>query len=303
MIKLLLVSTQYPPNIGGGGSLAYYLAVELARLGDVEVHVLTALLPNSPAEFQPSPNLFVHRVNMAASSRLEFGPAIHKGLHLCGKHQIDVVHGHHFPGAHIGLRLKTSFEIPLVVTLHKTPLLRRDRQLVRTDPVYSDMQFLAKSSLVDVFVAGSRAFLNELSMFDFAARTRRRLIYHGIPIKLLKGLAYEPRRTRGEIGLSVPDDAHLVVCPARIDDERKELDVLVRAAGIVKNELPKRRFVYVFTGFAGGASKPRAILEETARQHGVEGDLVFRGFSFEELPALYGLATACVLPSLREGLV
>lgn len=307
-LKILLVSKQYPPAIGGGGSHVSYLARELSRKEGVLVHVLTSAIRNKPKVWdhrrsKPYRNLIEHRVGFGHSESLHFEAAIKEGLELCERIEPHVIHGQHMAGALIGLHLKASFNKPLLVTLHKTPI-EWDSTKTQRNPVYSYMKFLSQLEIIDSFIAGSEIFKQELINIG-VKDTKIRFIYHGIPIKWYREKAYDEGRIdniRKKLKLNFDDK--LIICPSRLDDERKDLPVFVKAAGLLNKEINNKNFIFLITGTAENEEEKRLKreLEEIASSYKIRNRLIFRSFKEDELPALNHIADACVLPSRREGL-
>jgi glycosyltransferase involved in cell wall biosynthesis len=193
-LKILIISKQYPPTMGGGGAHASYLANELSLKEEVQVHVLTSAIGTKPHQKDNTDkNLVEYRVNFGHTESLHYDGAIKKGLQLCESIEPDIIHGQHIAGALIGLHLKASFGMPLVVTLHKTPKSRWDETITRRDPIYSYLKLLSNLEMIDLFIAGSEAFAQELK--DVGVKDEKiRLIYHGIPIKWYKKMAYDDEK-------------------------------------------------------------------------------------------------------------
>lgn len=187
-LKILIISKQFPPIIGGGGSHANYLARALSK-NDAQVIVLTSTVKNKPKEHRVNDNLVIYRKYFEPTQSLPYESAIESGLGICEKIVPDVIHGQHLAGAFIGLHLKASFGIPLVVTLHKTPLSTWDETKPKQHSAYSYLKLLSRLEIIDLFIAGSKAFEQEL--VNIGVKTEKiRLIYHGIPVKDYKKLAY-----------------------------------------------------------------------------------------------------------------
>ena len=198
-LKILIISKQFPPTIGGGGAHASYLANELSLKKDVQVHVLTSAIGTKPSKKRiPGKNLIIHRLDFEHTESLHYEGAIRRGLQLCEEIEPDIIHGQHIAGALIGLHLKASFGIPLVVTLHKTPKTRWDETITRRAPIYSYLKLLSNFQMIDLFIAGSKAFERELK--DVGVKDEKiRLIYHGIPIEWYKEKAYDNKKASSVI--------------------------------------------------------------------------------------------------------
>jgi glycosyltransferase involved in cell wall biosynthesis len=119
-----------------------------------------------------------------------------------------------------------------------------------------------------------------------------------------------PRRARPVIVHNAADPAAFdapstsahgidVVCAARLTPE-KGVDVLVRAAALLKNDMTDLR-VLVLGGTQAGHENYRAHLEDLARQLGVADVVCFAGF-VEQPFQQWGGARVYVQPSRTEGL-
>src|SRR5215210_3216736 len=128
-MRPLILSWEYPPLIEGG--LARHvrkLAENLVRR-DVEVHVLTRGLEESPAEEEVN-GVLVHRVREPKRPR-ELGEFVTwiehmnadmlaAGVELGDRYRFDVVHGHDWLVAVAGDHLAKRFRCPFAVTIHAT---------------------------------------------------------------------------------------------------------------------------------------------------------------------------------------
>jgi glycogen synthase len=130
-MRVLILSWEYPPLIEGG--LARHvrkLSENLARQGvDVDVHVLTRGMEESPAE-EELEGVIVQRVREPERPR-ELGEFVTwvehmnadmlaAGVELGDRYAFDVVHGHDWLVAVAGDHLAKRFRCPLAVTIHAT---------------------------------------------------------------------------------------------------------------------------------------------------------------------------------------
>ena len=304
-LRILIISKQYPPTIGGGGSHAFYLARELSLHKNVEVHVLTSTVKEKPHfERIKGRNLTVYRVDFGHTETFPYEGAMRKGLELCQQIKPHILHGQHIGGAFLGLHIKTAFKKPLVVTLHKTPMLNWDPTKIKDEPLYTFIKLLSRMETIDAFIAGSKVFRKELLKFG-VSKDKVKLIYHGIPIKWFKNMAYDSNRVSSVVAkLNLRQNDNLIICPSRLDEKRKEIDIFVKAAGLLKQRIPEKNFVFLITGTARNQKESNYIeyLKNIASSSNIRDCLRFESFVLEEIPALNQLAKACVLPSIAEGL-
>jgi glycosyltransferase involved in cell wall biosynthesis len=303
-ITVLIISKQYPPDIGGGGTHAYYLAHTLATNNDIKVHVITSQFGNLPAEQRMKSNFTVFRIKFENSFALPYEPTIANCMELINKEKIkpDIIHAHHITGTYLGMHLSCSYQIPLISTIHKTPIIW-DNTIIKRAPIYSHLKLLSNIECINIFIAGSEVFRNELIKLG-VKREKIRFIYHGVPINTIQRLAFGKKKILSVINkLGLKREEYLLVCPTRID-RRKQLDVFVNAAGLLQDEIKNIRFRFVITGEPNNTKEDnyRQNLLEIANNYGIKDQLTFKTFDFQEIPALLGLAKACILPSSREGL-
>jgi D-inositol-3-phosphate glycosyltransferase len=238
---------------------------------------------------------------------MPYEEAISYGLTICAKHEPKIIHGQHIDGALVGMSLKASFNIPLVLTIHKTPLMSSfDESLPKRKAVYSTLKHIVTSESVDRFIAGSKAFDGELRRLGAPAE-RIRFSYHGVQVDRLRKLANDPKQIAHlKKTINNLKGFEIVMCPSRLD-RRKNLTTLVEAVARVQSNLPHRNLALLITGAGIGdktTEENRMIqeLESLAKGTAIAGKLFFQLFPFRLLPALYRSASVCVLPSRREGL-
>src|SRR5579859_8148516 len=128
-MRVLMVSWEYPPHVVGGmGKHVLDLAPALARQA-VDLHIVTPLLGGGSTYEQIDTGVHVHRVAPAHMDPYDFVAFVQqtnlllartaqdlwqRGIHF------DLIHTHDWLGAHAGVSLKYSWEIPLIATVHAT---------------------------------------------------------------------------------------------------------------------------------------------------------------------------------------
>lgn len=295
--RVLIITTEYPPDIGGGGMFAHYLSHALSHF-DIETHVLIGRRGKALPLQSDSDNLFFHQVRVKTNPGVCTSISLlDSALRICREDKPDVIHGNHFDGTIVGACAKHSFQKPLVSTLHKTPLLFFPRDIVRRRAYYSFLNWI-RTLNVDRFVAGSQAFRKELRVLGLS-EAKIALIPHGIPVSSIKF------RVKSATVPSVLSEKVVIACLSRLD-RRKRLELFVRACALAKKSLPRNRFLFLITGedLTRSEKEYRNEIEHLAKQNGIKvgSELQFRKFSLAEMPSLYKSARVMVLPSEREGL-
>ena len=129
MTRALVLSWEYPPLIEGGLARHVRKLAENLAQQEVEVHVLTRALEESPEEEEVE-GVVVHRVREPKRPR-ELGEFVTwvehmnadmlaAGVELGDQYDFDVVHGHDWLVAVAGDHLAKRFRCPFAVTIHAT---------------------------------------------------------------------------------------------------------------------------------------------------------------------------------------
>jgi 1,4-alpha-glucan branching enzyme len=275
----------------------------------MRVHVVAPApqLPKGDMHWVNARRVSVHRVQPQFDfGKVPFDPFLEKALELYARitsrqgfsqHEALVVHGQHWAGVFVAMHLKHRFGVPIVATLHKTPIGEAHGETVKdTYPSYCHFTWLS-SWPIDVFVAGSGFFATELK--KQAPNARVEVIPHGVPARWLRDRASVSARCAAWEKLGLNADDELILCPVRWD-RRKRIPDFIAAAGKVLAELPERRFKLLITADVGGTDRDKLI--KNAQEEGILGSLVLQTLSFEEVPAIFRAARLVVVPTDREGL-
>ena len=301
----MIISKQFPPAIGGGGAHAYYLATSLAQMENINVDLITDLPQYWPTKTKYNKmNLTIHRIKFEHSVAMPYEPTINTCLDLINSNDINphIIHAHHIDGTYLSMHLSSSFNIPLIVTIHKTPI-EWDNTITKRSPKYSCLKLFAHYKSINTFIAGSKIFYKELRNLGVKSK-KIRLVYHGVPINTLQRLAYNKDNINSvKRELNLQQNEILLICPSRLD-RRKKIDVFVNAAGLLQQEMNDKKFKFVITGHPDSSDEKKYYKElmNIANTIGIKDQVYFKTFEFKELMALYGLSHACILPSSREGL-
>jgi glycogen synthase len=141
ILKILMLSWEFPPRcIGGLSTHVYYLSKELRHRG-LEVHVITCREDNEPI-YEEQEGIFVHRVSPYGIHTEEFTKWV---MHLnfamiemvigliTATGKFDIIHAHDWLTAFCARVLRRSYQIPMVSTIHAT-------EYGRNNGLKSDMQ-------------------------------------------------------------------------------------------------------------------------------------------------------------------
>jgi glycosyltransferase involved in cell wall biosynthesis len=154
------------------------------------------------------------------------------------------------------------------------------------------------ASCADVVLCQSRETMTAMVREQFCAPERMTFLGNGIDIRLFDRARLRPHEldaTRNGLGLA--PDRPVVGFVGRLVREKGILD-LFQAMSLVRARVPGAQLLVVGPA---DSDKPDAVAPEQARHYGLDHGCVFTGLR-TDMPLLYGLMDAFVLPSFREGL-
>ncbi|MBI3550892.1 MAG: glycosyltransferase family 4 protein [Elusimicrobia bacterium] len=306
-LNIILVAPGFPPEpVGGGSTHAFYLAHALGSIAGVRVHVIAQ---NPSLGMHPfTSRVIVHRVKPGQDlGKPPFSQFLEKALRVAvairsrngfNEHEGLLVHGQHWGGIFVALHLKHRFGLPVVATIHKTPIGGAlGKTVADTDPSYCHFTWLATCP-IDAFIAGSEFFYKELQRQIPNARIE--LIRHGVPEPWLRGESTGPRRQGVREKLKLSDADRLILCPVRWDSRKRVVD-LVDAAGKLVVEMPREPLKFLIT--AGTDKKGHREIIKRARRAGLSEDRLLLGqLDFQDMAPAFRAANLVVYPTDREGL-
>jgi glycogen synthase len=128
IVRILMLSWEYPPKgVGGLSNHVYYLSQSLSKLGH-EVHVITSEEDKALVEEEES-GVFVHRVIPYSIDTEDFTKwvmhlnfaIVEEGIKIINSNgRFDIIHGHDWLSVYAAKTLKSSYNIPMVCTIHAT---------------------------------------------------------------------------------------------------------------------------------------------------------------------------------------
>jgi glycogen synthase len=294
-VRVLHVTTEYPPLIYGGlGTAVGGLVTASARAG-IDVAVLLVGAGSSPAYIStPTPS---HASTAAPNGqgRVLIHPIAHldavaAAVRLVEWWKPDVIHVHVFWLAHIATAIRQQTGVPLVYTVHS---LDRAEYEIGEGPPECLVQWNIQSDLIqaaDRVVALTEDESGLIEGYCAEARTRIRIVGNGIEDSSLARAAARSRVHGSEV---------TVLYTGRFV-ERKGIAELLAAAPRVLDQCPEARFV-----MAGGHRHCTA--DDMARRwlpqccERVRDRLHFTGWlNQDDMNRWYARAHVLVVPSWYE---
>lgn len=302
MIRIIMLSWEYPPRIVGGISPhVYELSQELARR-DVEVHVVTKSTPAAPDEEIEESGVHVHRVHLEKepSSFVEEIRLLNKATDLRVRRLLEdfraageptIFHAHDWLSLDSARSLKYEYQLPMIATVHAT-------EHGRNGGIYTDLQKYIHESEYWLTYEAWRVIVctefmkEEVNKYFSCPSDKIDVIYNGVNRERFEFDWSEEDRALWRGKLAKPDEK-IVMYVGRFVRE-KGIHVLLNAASVVLANEPKTKFVIV-----GGGH--REHLEKFVRWYGLKDKVLFTGFmANRSLHQLYRCADVAVFPSLYE---
>lgn len=296
--------------MGGTGSYVYYLAKNLARLGNF-VYVVTKSCQDGWGCEPSIEGVKVFHVETLKTpflgSALFYKQSSRKLMEIVRKFSVNVVH--------TNLPLVPSFAVPndlkeaLVVTVHTT--WKGENEALKREPL---PQLNINERFVRIFNSGLRFFEGKLleraeRVIAVSNYTRKellenynvdarkvRVIPNGVDVNRFNPPdKKEKERVKREMGF---DDNKIVLYVGRLCN-RKGLPTLLGAASIVLRK--NRNVKFVISG--GGFPHEEKRLKALSRKLEIDEAALFLGYVPDRmLPKLYQAADVFVLPSIYEGM-
>jgi len=294
-MKILLLSQFFSSTKGGGEYVFNHIAKKLAE-NNHQVFVITNKIIGEKYEniqgieisFVPPSFEYKGGIPPGFADNIRYSiNAIRIGQRIIKKEKIDIIHSNNFAPAFAGSILSTLTSIPHVTTVH------------------------------DVFSLCGKDYWKRWGSQSNVSRINVYLapIFEKLLIKLnLKGIHTVSEASRDDLiqfGAKkpifvVPNSIDRTLTKSEVNPNQlmfigrlvfyKNLEVVIKAIKIVKNEFPKIKLIIV------GGGPHRATLENLANELQLQENIEFTGFTSEEKKAsLLSSSISLLFPSLCEG--
>ncbi len=302
MLRVVMLSWEYPPRIVGGISPHVYdLSPRLVEMG-CEVHVVTKSTPLAPdEEIEPS-GVHVHRVHLDGEPKnfIHEIQLLNKATDLRVRKLLEdwrpggqptIFHAHDWLSLDSARELKYEYQLPMIATVHAT-------EWGRNGGVHNDLQKYIHEQEYWLTYEAWRVIVctefmkGEVNRYFSCPNDKIDVIYNGVNAAKFEFDWTEEERAEWRRRLALPTEK-IVMYVGRFVRE-KGIHVLLEAASAVLAHEPNTKFVIV-----GGGN--REALEKFVRWYGLKDKVLFTGFmANRSLHQLYRCADVAVFPSLYE---
>lgn len=296
-MKILMLTWEYPPRIVGGiAKVVYDLSRRLIKDGH-EVTVVTYKEGDAPY-YENDKGVEVYRVDNYMINpnnfidwimQLNFN-LVAKSSEIMNKNgKFDVIHAHDWLVANAAKTLKTSYNIPIVATIHATESGRNGGIRDEQQRYINDTEWMLTYEASEVIV-NSNYMKNEVQRLFGLPFEKINVVPNGINLNIYNGIErnYEFRRKYAR------DNEKIIMCAGRLVYE-KGFQYLIDAAPKILNGYNDAKFIIAGKG---------GMLEELkakANYLGISDKVYFTGqLTPKELYTMYRCADIAVFPSTYE---
>lgn len=290
-MRIMIVTDQYPPMVGGVPNVTHGLATDFAARGHEVAVVAPSYGPRDTHRVED--NVQIYRFSSFEwptyeELRIAMLPIL-PFRRLLKRFDPDIIHVHSpVVLGNIAQIVAGNLRKPMIVTNHYLPInmsrsLSTDPIIGRSFKVVSYSYFVSFCNRFDYVTAPTRTALNLL--YEHGLRVPAQVISNGIDLrKYTPGEPDEAVRSR----LGVPADLPLILSVNRLSPE-KRIDVLIDAMALLKEQAH-----LVIAGTGPEDAGLRAQVEKL----GLGEKTSFPGFvSDADLVGLYRLASIFAIPS------
>lgn len=301
-MNICLVSSKFPPIIGGGETQVFLLAKFLSKNGH-EVTVITDSLAKNQHKNIKFKVCYVSGFEKFCSGKGKLREPCDQLFNFISNNSFDIVHVHNFMPMFLVSIFRELIKAKIVFTFHNTP--NPPKRILGYFSNYKvDLAFARKiiqECKYDYLIQGSK-FYYKWALRLGSDPQKTELIYMGVDQKKFSpNLKKKKSLYRKELGIS--PDKFLITLPTRMI-ERKGVFETLSALSILKREGFQKISLFLpgmFAPFDKNVSeKVKGMIKELNLGQNVflPRSLV----SYEEMPKVYAASDLVVMPSYYEGL-
>ena len=296
-MKILMLSWEYPPRVVGGiARVVHDLSHRLYQDGH-DVTVVTYRDGDVPY-YENDNGVNVHRVDNFMISpnnfidwimQLNFNMIAKVGELISQGEKFDVIHAHDWLTAYAGKTLKTSFNIPLVSTIHATEAGRNSGIQGETQKYINDTEWMLTYESSEVIV-NSNYMKNELQRLFGLPYEKINVVPNGVNINLFNGVErdYSFRRQYAM------DNEKIILFMGRLVYEKGIQNLIAAMPKILSNYHDAKLIV---AGKGGMINELKAEVEAL----GLGNKVYFTGYlNSKNVQKMYKCADIAVFPSTYE---
>jgi glycosyltransferase involved in cell wall biosynthesis len=298
-MRIAILNHGFPPDVGGGETQAYITAITLQKHGH-DVHVFTG----KPARQLKLPLKVTYLDHFKPFEKGEEGPKyfvkeLKDALFEAGK--FDIIYCSNFSALQAIGYMRDLIGAKIVFTFHCVPAEEQKKVIGHFNDWELEKSFVRSvlaSTRPEVTICPSMFFHNWAKEFGLQEDDIR-VIYNSVILEDFANKASERARIAWRKRNGLPDSAFVFLTPARMLP-KKGIYELVRAA----EKAPDNAYFYIVSSKKNANPKFLDTIETHIKTHGLDKkvQIHYDAYSIGEMPHLYQMTDALLLPSHHEGL-
>ena len=299
-MRIALLNHGFPPDVGGGETQAYIVAATLKKHG-YDVHVFTGKGDKKPKKYPFDVTYLDH---FKAYEKGEIGTKyfvkeLKDALTSAGK--FDIIYCSNFSALQAIGYMRDLISAKIVFTFHCVPAEEQKKVIGHFDDWELEKSFVRSvlaATRPEVTICPSMFFHRWAREFGLQEDDIR-VILNSVILEDFAVTVTERQRAAWRKKNGLPESAFVFLTPARMLP-KKGLHELVQAA----TKAPKNAYFYVVSSRRNANQEFLAEIESYIEKHGLAGkvQIHYDSYSIEDMPRLYQMSDALLLPSHHEGL-
>lgn len=298
-MRIALLNHGFPPDVGGGETQAYITATTLQRHGH-DVHVFTG----KGARRLKLPLKVTYLDHFKAFEKGEEGSKyfvkeLKDALFSAGK--FDIIFCSNFSALQAIGYMRDLIDAKIVFTFHCVPAEEQKKVIGHFNDWALEKSFVRSviaATKPDVTICPSMFFHGWAKEFGLQ-EDEIRVIYNSVILENFAGKTSAKTRRDWRKKNGLPESAFVFLTPARMLP-KKGIFELVRAA----EKAPEDAYFYIVSSKKNANPEFLAAIEKHIKDHGLQDKvrIHYDKYSVGEMPRLYKMTDALLLPSHFEGL-
>ena len=298
-MRIAILNHGFPPDVGGGETQAYITATTLKKHGH-DVHVFTGRGAKQ-LEFPLKITYLNHfkPFEKGDEGAKYFVKELKDALIAAGK--FDIIYCSNFSALQAVGYMRELIPAKIVFTFHCVPAKEQNKVIGHFNDWELERSFVRsvlRATQPEMTICPSQFFHSWAKEFGLQEDSLR-VIYNSVIIDDFAAVSSEEARSAWRKKNRLPADAFVFLTPARMLP-KKGLHEVVQAA----KQAPANAYFYIVSSKKNANPEFLKEIEAYSKAHGLEEKVRIRydEFSVGEMPALYQMTDALLLPSHHEGL-
>lgn len=294
-MRILQLSTDFLPNIGGVASHIYNLSKQLVRMGN-EVYVLNPRYDLQGEKEEEKEGILIRRIYVRSNiPKFRYLKMVYETLSYIKKLGIkfDIIHQHdmYYSSMISALLWNTSW----IWTNHTSEFIKVWKE--RPNFLYYFTKFVNQRSRVIICTSP------ELKNISKSMWTTKRIVYipNGVDFETFSHVDLEDKLSFMR-KLNLKEEDFIVTIPRRW--ERKNgIEYMVKAIPLILKNIGRRfpiKFLFVGSKYGDDENYKQKIIEFIKAKNLMDFVVILESLPYESMPAVYHVSDIVVIPSLIE---